>query len=386
MQYRESHIIIDSPFDRDQFGMVTARAKIARIGIQTYRVDGKVIRELRSVDEVVKSVNTFTNKPVTLNHPFSKVVTSKNASTEVKGFVTDLGYEEGWMTATIHITHDEAITAAQTTHNKFSNGYMADLEFFDEPRIWIDELGVMGDVGAKYEYDAAQKNIEGNHVALVMNPRAGSDATFIDNSIDDIITIDTEDQINNEPNINIMPETTETKTIVMHSLTIGDSTFEISEDNSKEIIAAVNALNGKVDGLETSLAEANATINTLESTRTDSDAIASEVQERTETWALVAPHIDSDVDYNLSAVDIKKLYLKSVAPNLAAKIDSADDSYIEGLWDIKQPEIKDDAAEINDELLEQQTSPTTKTEAVADEDDLKDLRDKFNASRQNYFS
>ena len=386
MEYRESRVRLDSEIRIDQYGIMTAKARIARIGVQHYMVDGKLLRELRSEEEVKKSVDTFNNKPVTLNHPSIRVVTSKNAQNEMKGFVTDLSYDEGWVVANIHITHQDAIQAAQSTHTKFSNGYKADLDKLSSPGLWTDEYGVMGEKGQVYEYDAIQVGIEGNHVALVRSPRAGSGATFIDeDDVNEVITIDSNEQ--NENKINPMPtketENNSPQIVKVHNITIGDSNFEISGDDASKVIAAVASLSGQLDGAKLKLDEANDKISTLENTKLDENLISAEVSARTAIWGQVATHLDSEIDYSLPVIEVKKLFLKSVAPNLATKIDSANESYVEGLWDVKQPvdaTPEDTSKKILDSMDNQ--APGGK---VAKNDSLSELQEALNTARANYF-
>lgn len=96
--------------------------------------------------------------------------------------------------------------------------------------------------------------------------------------------------------------------------------------------AEKSTLEGKVDSLEAK-AEQNGA-------RLDAEAIAQEVQSRLDMWALVEPHLIGEAkrDNSLSALEIQKLYLKQALPNLAEKIDAANENYIAGLWDAQKPE------------------------------------------------
>lgn len=380
--YREDRVKLDSPIKVDDFGIMSARARIARIGVQKYRIDGKLVRELRSPEEVMKSVASFESKPITLNHPRERVVNSQNARYEMKGFVRDTSYVDGWIEATTYITHADAIESAQTTHSMFSAGYLAEVVFLDSPEIWIDTEGVMGEKGKEYEYDAYQQNISGNHVALTGAPRAGSSATFISDSEDSsVIIIDTDTDVKNTKD---MTENNNTVTKV-YSVTIGDNSYEIQGDQSLAVIQAVAEMSGKLDGLEGQLEEANARVAQLESTRVDSNDIEAEVVERVTVWAQVQPHLDSTVDYSLSALDVKRLYLKSVSPHLAAKIDSASEAYIAGLWDVQQPAAKNDAQNLNEEVLTKMDSQPDTTK-YAQNDDLAELQANYRASRAAFFN
>lgn len=383
-EYRESHVVLDSSTTIDQFGVLHGRGKIARIGIQNYMIDGRRVRELRPIDAVSSSAETFEAKPITLNHPISRVVTADNAQAEMKGFTTKPTFEDGWIVADIHVTHADAIEAATTTHNKFSCGYMADIEHLDSPAIWVDSEGIMGQPGAAYEYDAIQKNIVGNHVALVMNPRAGSDATFLDSEDDDLIIIST---VNDENDMTKkQQETVETQVTIK----VDSDEFVISGQDAEKVQALVAKLDGEVDGLTSQLSEANEQIEVLKSNVVEDAVIAEEVKARVEIWNLVGSKLDSEIDYSLNTTEVKKLYLKSVTPQLSNKIDSASDDYIEALWDIKKPEAesKNDAADANKEVLDKlaKNDGMKKGEQMPDANDMSEDLKKLADARANYFN
>ena len=239
----------------------------------------------------------------------------------------------------------------------------------------------MGEAGKSYQYDAIQRNVVGNHIALVPNARAGRQATFLDSEgLDsDTIILDSQTIIHQQNSIESSIENN-MKYLVKHN----DMEMELEGKDSKHVMDMINSMKenmkdmetklsdmqakhsemcdkyeamskdmegkekemdgykGKIDGLEAQLAEAQS------QPKLDADVIASEVKARAAVWAKIAPHLDCEADYSLSVIDAQKLYLKSAMPNLAEKIDSADESYINGLWDVKQPTektVKSDATE-----------------------------------------
>lgn len=392
VKYRESTIKLDGALTIDEFGMAHGRARVARVGVQDYMINGRKVRELRSVKDVMDSVASFNNLPVTLNHPSQGLVTASNAKTEMKGFMTKVEFQDGWMVTDIHITHSDAVEAAQTTHNKFSNGYLADIVMLDSPQTWMDELGVMGEVGKTYDYDAYQTNIVGNHTALVENPRAGKDATFIsDESEVIIIDCDNKPISLSMPKLNTDESTLTQKEIVkevVYSISIADTNYEIAGQDASKVVSAVSALSGKIDGLEIALKEANEKIEALGNVKTDESLISKEVETRTAIWALVKPYLDSEVDYSLTELEVKKLYLAKATPELAAKFATADTAYIEGVWDIKKPEPKKDAKDLNQKVITAVLNQNdNKENFVADQDnEMETLKKNLDAVRANYFN
>lgn len=99
--------------------------------------------------------------------------------------------------------------------------------------------------------------------------------------------------------------------------------------------ARADAAEGKATGLEARLDEA-------QSVRMDEDAIASAIQERMDTWALVLPTFRRDdssfqPDYRRDAAEIRKDYLIKIKPELRDRLDSATPEFISGLWEALKP-------------------------------------------------
>lgn len=153
---------------RTDEGYLTGEAKVARVGIQSYQDgDGNVIREYRPVSEVFSadSVSSFKNTPVTMGHPAEKIVTSENAKRLSIGHVGENIRPDGeWLVMPLTITDAEAVREIEDGATiQLSGGYMANLDA----------------TPGEYEgmtYDAVQRDIRGNHVAVVQRARAGDEA------------------------------------------------------------------------------------------------------------------------------------------------------------------------------------------------------------------
>lgn len=177
-KWREDFVKLDNVTIRD--GILKATARIGRVGVQEYvDSDGTIFRELRTPTDIENSVQSFSDLPITLNHPPS-MINESNADSLVKGFNSQCSYQDGWLISSIRIHKKDAIEAATTTHKQFSLGYWSELK--DESGVWIDELGVQGEKGKTYPYDRIQTNHQGNHLALVPKARAGDRATFVEDA------------------------------------------------------------------------------------------------------------------------------------------------------------------------------------------------------------
>ncbi len=172
-------------FPRTGAGAVRIPATIARTGVQLYPEQG--LREYRPDAEVfaAESLASLASVPVTLGHPPAGVSPS-NAREHSIGHVTDAppearitvdGSAEQWVRTTLIVSDGAALgTIDSGGAGAVSCGYSCDLEM--TPGVTPD--------GEKY--DAIQRNIRFNHVAILtadQKPRAGGDAKLrLDNKED----------------------------------------------------------------------------------------------------------------------------------------------------------------------------------------------------------
>ncbi len=163
-----------SSVERTDHGFLRCDAHITRTGVFVYRQpDGSQRRELRLPDEVFKAdaLASFDLAPLTNDHPGEKV-TSKNAGKFQVGTITALHQDGVHVAARIQITDEGAIGAAEGGKRDLSCGYTCDIEDRGGLTAGID--GVPDGL----RFDAIQRNIRGNHVALVDSGRAGPSAAL----------------------------------------------------------------------------------------------------------------------------------------------------------------------------------------------------------------
>lgn len=148
-------------------GYISGEAKVARIGIQAYQDgDGNVRREYRPTAEVfaADAIGSFRQTPVTFGHPSDGLVTSDNAKRLSVGFVGENIRVDGeWLVMPITITDANTISQIEGGAVELSGGYQTEI---------VDQTGEFDGQA----YDAIQTDIRGNHVAVVQQARAGSDA------------------------------------------------------------------------------------------------------------------------------------------------------------------------------------------------------------------
>lgn len=157
------------PPQRLDSGFLRVDGRIARVGIQVYyNSQGVARRELRLPEEVFNadSLASFAQLPVTNTHPPS-MLTSRDAKQYAVGAVGENVRQDGdYVAATMVLFDAEAIAAAESGRSQLSNGYSCVLDETQDPKL-TEKWGA---------YDAIQRDIRGNHVALVDVARAGPEA------------------------------------------------------------------------------------------------------------------------------------------------------------------------------------------------------------------
>jgi hypothetical protein len=156
-----------APPQRTAEGYLRVDGRIARIGIQEYRDgQGRVKRELRLPEQVfdAASMESFHLVPVTNQHP-PVLLDASNAKSYAVGAVGDLRRDGDYVAASLLIHDAKTIADVESGRQQLSNGYTC--EVVDEPGEWRGQ-----------KYDSVQKDIRGNHLAIVDVARAGPGASL----------------------------------------------------------------------------------------------------------------------------------------------------------------------------------------------------------------
>lgn len=157
-----------APIDKYELtseGYLRAWATIARTGVQQYTdADGLIRREYRPEAEVASPISlaSFAGKAITLEHP-SALLDSSNTKDYQIGFTsTEVVYDNGFVRAVMTITDKDAIERIMRGDAKeVSAGYRVNYE------------AIPGVTDSGENYDGIQKDISGNHIAVVRRGRAG---------------------------------------------------------------------------------------------------------------------------------------------------------------------------------------------------------------------
>lgn len=162
-------------------GFLLVPAVFSRVGIHDYRA-GQIGMTDRDPNEVVKvyrppeevfadgSMESFGRVPVTNNHPGGGgVVTLDNIDALSVGMSDAQVARDGdLMRGKLLITNKKAISDIEGGKNQLSNGYHADFEIGS------------GTTPEGDFFDAVQRNIKGNHIAIVASGRGGARVAIAD--------------------------------------------------------------------------------------------------------------------------------------------------------------------------------------------------------------
>lgn len=326
---------------RTQDGYLVANARVARTGIQLYAgrevgmEDRAVVRVYRAPEEVFHrdSLASFSHVPITNDHP-AEAVTSVNWKDLAVGETSDEVLRDGERLRVPLILKDAAaIALVEGGKRELSVGYTCDLAF---------EAGRTAD---GQEYDAVQKNIRANHVAIVARGRAGSEVRIGDATSWGAAPIPTP-TADEEP---VMPGEN-LLTVVVDGLSV--STTDQGAQAIEKLTSDRTALETKIKDAEKAHAEAiaakdaelakkDAEIDDLKGKVLDDAALDKKVQARSDLIA-TARAIVADVKTDgVSDADIRKAVVTAKRGEAAIKDKSQ--AYVDATFDILAEDAKKNA-------------------------------------------
>jgi hypothetical protein len=201
-------------------GYLKADAFATRSGIFIYRKpDGSVQRELRPEEEVfhVDSLSSLAEVPVTNDHP-QQPLNVENTKLLAVGYTgSDVGKINEFVKCGVTIYDKDTIKAIMHEGKReLSGGYTCDIEMTP---------GIHNDM----PYDAVQRNIRYNHLAVVKDGRAGHEASLKLDSQDAVMVMpEKKDGVASENEI-ILNEEIQKGEFTMAKVKIGLVEHEVSD-------------------------------------------------------------------------------------------------------------------------------------------------------------
>jgi hypothetical protein len=319
-------------------GYLIAEAKAVRTGIQLYagdevgKPDMRMVRVYRPADEVFAdaSLQSFTHAPVTVNHP-DDAVNASNWKDLAVGEVSTAAKKDGeWVWLPLILKDAAAIASVESGKRELSAGYSCEL-------VWGDGVTADGQ-----QYDATQKNIKINHLAIVDSARAGSQARIGDGAVSWGISPVTTDQ---DPERN--------KIMTLKTVTVDGIPVEVTDqgavvittlqqrlaDASTKAADADKAHNTAVAAKDAEIAKKDAEIDALKAKVLSDADLDKRVQDRA-ILVKAAEAIAKDIKTEgLSDAAIRKAV---VVAKLGDAVKDKADAYIDARFDILVEDAKKD--------------------------------------------
>lgn len=296
-------------------GYLAATARVARSGIQEYigheigLATDEIFRVYRPEDEVFSddTMRTFAHRPITIDHP-PEAVTANNWKQHAVGYSGgDVVRDGEKVDVQLLLTDSAAIAAYNAGKRELSMGYECEID-------WAAGVTDSGE-----HYDAIQRKIRNNHIAMVDRGRAGSDIRIKDTHTGG----------------DTMPE----RKITVDGITIDvtDQGAQVIEKLQKQIVdhaAVLDAAKAEHDkavaAKDAEIATKDAEIDALKAQVMTADAMDKAIAERADLIGK-AKRV-ADIDYaGMNASEIRAAAVKARIGD-AAKDKS--DAYIEARFDV----------------------------------------------------
>jgi hypothetical protein len=306
-------------------GFLIADGYATRAGIFEYLLpNGSVQRELRPYEEVFDSASlkSLSNVIVTNEHP-PEMVSSANASKYNVGHTSEVEADGSYVKVGLTITDESAIKAVQNKDKQeLSCGYICELELTPG-----EFEGV--------RYDAIQRNIRYNHLALVAFGRAGPEARVRIDSAEGEITSSYGKAVHIIKNDQKKGELS----MPMAKIKVDNVEYEVSEALAPVLQNKVGALEasqkeldqlkGKCDAANLEIEQKNKEIEELKKSQHQKSDCLSVAKARLELEAKATKTLGEEANLDgLSDLEVKQKIILKINPEM--KIDGLSEAYLDG--------------------------------------------------------
>lgn len=328
-------------------GFLVGKAIFTRTGIFKYqRADGSVYNELRTPEEVFNqdSINSFKLKPITNNHPTTKVNADNAKDLQVGHIGEDLKRDGNNLIGSIMITDSQTIKDVENGKRELSLGYTTELVKED------------GDVNGE-SYEFKQTNIKGNHLAIVYQARAGRQARLNLDGQDAVCV-----NINNNKKEDMFTEKDNSKEL-KEKIDSLETDKKSLETNKKSLSNKIGEMQIKIDSLE---GERDALKSKLEAKKDTSEEVAKLVKARKDLEKKAEKVLNTDVSDKTDSEIMIEVIQKE---NSALKLDGKSEEYLKASFDT----ILSMKSKSDDSLSKQSSLLKRKADCEADKNDSVEL-------------
>lgn len=327
----------------DSDGFLRDSPIVARTGIYIYQQpDGTIRREYRPPEEVfdADSEASFVGKPIVVGHPASGIVNSDTAKDLAIGTILSSGYpkDETNIACDIVIHNPSAIGEKRG----LSLGYRVDIE--ETPGTTPDGQ----------QYDAIQRNIRINHLAVVDRARAGAKARLNldgDEIIEGVekmkIKIDSVDFEVDEKIANYVSSLQSKEENARVKLDTANTELKSVKEQNTALKADADTLKAKADAMTAERDALKAKVDAADAEKEKAvkdavEAVKADMQERAELeeTAKIAKVEKTD---GLTNAELKEGIVKA-AFGESFKLDGASEAYINGAYSAAKEMLRNDSA------------------------------------------
>lgn len=358
--------------EKTREGFMVAPMRATRTGVFVYNgPDGKPFRELRPPEEVFKqaSMQSLAMKPITNGHPY-ELVNSENSARYLVGYTGEQIKvdEDRYILAMAALTDDSVIQDIESGKVEVSCGYTNDLEM--TAGWWDPEKKQINQEGRGEQFDAIQRNIRYNHVAVVTRGRAGSEVRLrLDGDFNLIqeeksmkVTIDGIEYEMDAAAAGIV------STLKKQVSETAEEIAKLDKDNA-DLTKKAETLQARVDELDAQLKEA-----------TDPVKVNARVKERTHVVATANAVMRSDDEdktaelETLDDLEIMKRTIKAVHKD--EDLEGKNEHYIRGRFDALAEKVNADTADAAGATLGAglESGRQTRKDAGQEGDQMKQVR------------
>lgn len=336
-------------FQETDEGFLKGRSVVTNIGVFPYRMpDGKIRNELRLPEDVLNSdsLDSLKMKPLTNDHPAEGVTPETASELQIGSLGEKIKFDALHVSAPIIVTDKATIEAVQEGKRALSCGYTVEIEETSGTYLGM-------------AYDAIQRNIRYNHVAIVDAGRAGDAAVMKLDSADDLAGICTHEdkQLKTQPKTDTQEKPMEKVRLdngieyeaspeVAHALTesqnkvaaLDSSLSTMKEDHSKEKVA----LEAKLDEAKEELSQVKADKKEME--ESFQAKVDSAVKARADLLA-TASSFKVEVKADMADADVKKAIVLAHSPKVDSDRLDSEASYLDARYDLAVEKMNESKAD-----------------------------------------
>ncbi|EKM0740880.1 DUF2213 domain-containing protein [Listeria monocytogenes] len=320
VQRYDKSFIADSNMQVTKEGYLTVKAPVTRPGVFPYqRADGGIQLEAKLPENLFsgETIQSLNAKPVTDNHPREPVTAGNYQKYSIGMTHTDSAVSDNMLFVSFTITDSATIEKVKNGKRELSLGFESEV---------VEEKGTY----AGERYDAVQKSVLVNHLAIVDEGRVGPEIAIRGDSAAFMIdTKNTEKQGGNKmPVLKIDNKEYEVDSVVKSRF----DALEAKLDAANAKAAKADTLEGERDGLKTKLDKAESDLAEANKKAMTEEEIENAVTERAALLDSAKVMLGDSFDFKgKTAREIKEAAIKSSNDSFDSKDKS--DEYVNAFYD-----------------------------------------------------